>query len=148
MASVCKNVAPLRRYETNAGNVSRATDDHAGDVVVLWRGADEIIEIAHDVGESHGGALGACGFGYGKQTRVAEGGMVFVPSFGNAVGVDDQEVLRIEARQASGIDFGELDAERHIVGLQAFDGAAGAPKNRGIVAGAQKCEIAGGGIQF
>ncbi len=68
-----------------------------------------------------------------EQARIAERRAVFVTRFGDAVGVDDEEVLRLEAREAGRVFFAEFDAEWHVVGFQALDGAVGAAKDRRIV---------------
>ena len=97
-------------HEASAGNVSRAADDHAGYVIVLRSGAHEVIEVAHDIRESHGrafrvGVLGDC-----EEASVAERGAVLVTRFGDAIGIDDEQILRLEVCVTCRIFFAEFDA--------------------------------------
>jgi hypothetical protein len=72
-------------------------DDHAGDVVVLGGGADELIEGAHDVGEGQGGAFLTRELDHGEEAGFAEFVAALVPSFGDAVGVNYEEVMGFDA---------------------------------------------------
>lgn len=138
----------LARTFSISKTISDSTNDHAGDVVVLRGCADELVEAAHDAGEYEGGAFLRGDLDDGEQARFTEFVAVFVPGFGYAIGVNHQQIVSLQARDAGGVVFFQLDAERNVLGFQALDAAVFTFENRRIVAGANIAEIACCGVQL
>ena len=100
---------------------------------MLGGGADELIEGVHDVGEGQGGAFLARELDHGEEAGFAEFVAALVPGFGDAVGVNYEEVVGLDSRDPRYVIFLYLDAQWDVVGFQALDGAIRATENRGIV---------------
>src|ERR1700733_972850 len=123
-------------------------NDETGDVVVLGGSSDKFVEILHNVRQREGRSLTACGFQQGQQARFAKFRLFLVSGFGDAVGVDNQEIRVFEPRDACLVVFQDLDTEGYIVGFQPLNRSILACEDRRVVPGAEVGEISCGRVQF
>lgn len=79
--------------------------NEAGDVVVLRGGTHELIENLHNFGEGQRGSLFRDCLEQRRESGLSEFLMIFVSGLGDAIGVDDQQIQRFQARSARLVGF-------------------------------------------
>src|ERR1039458_1637138 len=115
---------------------------------MLGGSSDKFVEILHDVRECERRSFPACGLQQCQEPRLSEFLLLLISGFRNAIGVNHQEITRLEPCDTCFVVFQQLDAKGNIVGFQTLDASILALENRRIVTCAQVTEIPCRGVQF
>src|SRR5581483_302311 len=84
---------------------------HAGDVVVLRRGCDERIDVAHHLAQNLVGPGRGGGIQHDLQSSLAIFLATFAFGFGQPVGKDDQHITAFECGRAGLVNMWRLDPQ-------------------------------------